>query len=129
MFTLSRCDKECILENAIYVDIVYAATPRLNTKRQRRYRENVDWLLSRFLTLCILVFSMVASEVSTSSLLCLHRFKKRWREEKGERREGEGGEEGRRVVDGGRGMEGGGREEGRRWGLLTLCISVFSFYL
>ena len=77
---------------------------------------------------------MAASEVSTSSLLCSHRFKKRWREEKGERRGG--GRRGRREKgsgwregDGGRGMEGGGREEERRWGLLTLCISVFSCYL
>ena len=53
------------------------------------------------------MFSIVISEISTSSLLCSHRFKKVWREGRGERRGGERSE-------GGKG--GGGREEVREGG-------------
>ena len=45
MFTLLRCGKECILENAIYVDIVYAATPRLNTNGRGDTVKIVDHVL------------------------------------------------------------------------------------
>ena len=42
MFTLSRCGKECIFEN---VDIVYAATPRLNTNGRGDTAKIVDHVL------------------------------------------------------------------------------------
>ena len=58
------------------------------------------------------MFSVVASEVSTSSLLCSHRFKKRWRERKGER--WGGGGRGRREKGNGKEEDGGRGKGGRK---------------